>query len=111
MYYTFDIEAQLKRILKNESIFSETTPSGDKFISDVYDGLFYRNILNSQDGDLIKSRKVFTFSINTDGISVCENIHIFHIYFFEFFSIFCFFYIVFCLVSNISYNLIKRMFC
>ena len=73
MYYEFDIEAQIKRILKHETIFSETSRSCSEYISDIYDGLIYKNILNSEDGELIKSRKAFTFSMNTDGISICEK--------------------------------------
>lgn len=73
MYYKYDIDTQLKRILKNKSIFNENIFFDDDYVSDIYDGQIYRDILNSPDGDLIKSKKAFTLSINTDGISICEK--------------------------------------
>ena len=73
MYYNFDIVSQLKHILKSSDILSENINPSKEFISDIYDSKIYKQIYESDDGYLLKTRQAFTFSINSDGISICEK--------------------------------------
>ena len=73
MYYSYDINCQLERIMKRKEIFNDFITPGDQYIQDVYDGDIYKKFLNSEEGKLVKINKAFTFSINTDGISRCEK--------------------------------------
>ena len=72
MYYCFDMESQIKRIL-NKPIFKDKFDSSDIYLEDVNDGHIYNSLLQSEQGNLIKQGKAFTLTINTDGISVCEK--------------------------------------
>jgi hypothetical protein len=62
----------LNRIFKNKSIFNDSIEFSDELV-DVYDGTIYKTLLESSDGTLIKTQKAFTFTINTDGISMCDK--------------------------------------
>ena len=73
MYYNIDIKSQLKHIMKNKDIFYRSLPISSEHLADVYDGEIYTSILNSKDGELIKAGDAYTFSLNTDGISICEK--------------------------------------
>ena len=73
MYYTYDIEQQLRRILKNKTIFVENIESTTDYYKDVYDGEIYKQMLNSPHGYLIRNKSAYTFTINTDVISLCEK--------------------------------------
>jgi hypothetical protein len=46
------------------------------FIEDVCDGEIYRDLYDSEFGYLFDKNEAFTFSVNTDGISVCEQSNI-----------------------------------
>jgi hypothetical protein len=57
--------------------------SVDEDIRDVYDGEIYKELLDSDVGYLFKKNEAFSFSLNTDGISVCDasNVTIWPIFF------------------------------
>ena len=73
MYYNINIQSQLRQILKNKNIFNTNFESSEEYLTDVYDGNIYSKLLNTVDGELIKNGAAFTFTINTDGISICEK--------------------------------------
>ncbi len=43
------------------------------FIEDVHDGEIYRELYKSELGDLFEKNEAFTFTLNTDGISICDE--------------------------------------
>ena len=78
MFYYLDIDRQIKRITANKSFLKETDDQtfknkNDEILCDITDGLLYKEILKSDIGDLIKQKQAFTFTINTDGISLSES--------------------------------------
>jgi hypothetical protein len=74
MFYYLNIEAQIKRIIKNVDLLNSPLPiSNPDRIADIYDGNKYKNILNSPIGQSILKKEAFTFLLNTDGVSICEK--------------------------------------
>jgi hypothetical protein len=73
MYYSYDLKSQIKRVLQKKDIWNENITSSDEYLSDIYDGNIYKRFLNSADGELVKKKEAFTFSLNTDGIAICEK--------------------------------------
>ena len=74
MYYNYDIQNQLQRIMKNQSVFIENIETLNyDHLSDLHDGEIYKKFLKTTDGNLIKMKQAFTFTINTDGVSICEK--------------------------------------
>ena len=84
MYYNMSIVDQIQNVIeKNDYLFNiRTSQTQFDNIDDVYDGEIYQNLLQTDDGDLLKSGKAFTFILNTDGISVSDrsNLSIWPIY-------------------------------
>jgi hypothetical protein len=72
MYYYFDIKKQIRRIFKNKAIFKIKQNKSDDII-DTDDGAIYKEILQTTDGKMILNKKAFTFSLNSDGISVSSS--------------------------------------
>ena len=63
----------------NPDVFNrDATPknSNNNYIEDVNDGEIYKDLYSSEYGYLFDKNEAFTFSINTDGISVCEESNI-----------------------------------
>ena len=73
MYYSYNIESQLRRIIKNKAIFNEKIETSHDTIEELYDGMIYKEFLNSLDGQLVFKKAAYTMSLNTDGISICEK--------------------------------------
>jgi hypothetical protein len=72
MYYYFNIESQVRRIIKNLSLLDSTTfqfSTDPNVLNDFKDGKLYKRLIESDIGDKIKSQRAFTMTINTDGIS------------------------------------------
>jgi hypothetical protein len=44
----------------------------EKDIEDIYDGQIYKELYASDNGYLFERNEAFSFSINTDGVSVCD---------------------------------------
>lgn len=68
----FDLEQQLKRILSRDLSFSNKIEPCTDVITVVYDSEIYKNVFREHEEE-IRSGNVFTFSLNTDGISICEK--------------------------------------
>ncbi len=76
MYYNLDIKHQLQRIFANISFTMLDSPlvnSKDGYITDMCDGLLYKKLLDSEDGRAFKTKEAFSFTINTDGASICKK--------------------------------------
>ena len=41
-------------------------------LEDIFDGEIYKQLFAGDDGYKFKNNEAFTFSLNTDGISVCD---------------------------------------
>jgi hypothetical protein len=71
------IEKQIRRIIKlNQDIFnSDIRPprTANDDIEDLFDGAIYKELYDSEFGYLFHKNEAFTFSINTDGISICDQ--------------------------------------
>lgn len=73
MYYNLSIEDQIKRILNKNNLFinADVEPNNDdNLICDIVNGKIYKSLLQDDVGRLIKAKKAFTLTLNTDGISV-----------------------------------------
>ena len=44
----------------------------EKDIEDIYDGEIYKELFASDIGYLFERNEAFSFSINTDGVSICD---------------------------------------
>lgn len=73
MYYHLDIEQQLKTILKKFEKSDLLSENNANDLKDISDGQIYKNLLNSEDGQLFKDGRALSFLINTDGISFCKK--------------------------------------
>ena len=78
MIYYLEMKSQLKRIIKNLGLLEETKYSNcnsksSSSIKDIKDGLAYQRILSSVHGALIKKNEAFTFTMNTDGVTISEE--------------------------------------
>jgi len=75
MFYHLDIEEQLNRIMNRISfdqlIDNKETDSNE--LKDICDGNYYKTLLDSEDGELFKKKEALTFTINTDGASICKS--------------------------------------
>lgn len=69
------MEDQIKRIFKEPNHLFDTDLSVHEsaYITDVYHGDIYKNILVSTDAKYILSQEGFTFLINTDGVSLSNK--------------------------------------
>jgi hypothetical protein len=75
MIYNFDINAQIKRILKKLN-YNDLVNSGDSnsTIQDFYDGNIYKKLLDDREnGEKFRRKEALTLMINTDGISKSKN--------------------------------------
>jgi hypothetical protein len=45
-------------------------------IEDVCDGQIFKDLFKSEFSQLFETNQIFTFSINTDGISICDESNI-----------------------------------
>ncbi len=74
MYYEFDIEEQLKSIMLKCKLsdFDKASIALDE-LCDITDGKIYKRILASSDGHLFKKKRAFSFTMNTDGVSVSKS--------------------------------------
>lgn len=73
MYYQLDIEHQLRTIMKKfkKSDLKHINESND--LTDFRDGDIFKKLLESDDGQLFKENRAFSFLLNTDGISFCQK--------------------------------------
>jgi hypothetical protein len=73
--YNFDINTQIKRILKkinDDDLVNNYNSSST--IQDFYDGNIYGKLLNDiENGDKFRRKEALTLMINTDGISRSNN--------------------------------------
>lgn len=69
---TFDVEKQLKRILKDSNFHPERIETHSDLLIDIYDGVIYQKFFN-ENSESIRSGFTFSFSLNADGIALCEK--------------------------------------
>lgn len=81
MFYHFNITNQLHRICKSSNLFKKSNLDFEysEFISDIQNGKIYQDLLKSEDSEAFKTRRAFSFCINTDGIA-CDSIKLWPIY-------------------------------
>ena len=76
-YYYLPIKKQLQRIIKmNPEVFNSSNRPVHyytDFIEDVNDGEIYKELYKSELGYCFEKNEAFTFSLNTDGISICDE--------------------------------------
>jgi hypothetical protein len=75
MMYKFDINSQIKRILKRvcDNDFNNKSDSCNT-IQDFYDGYLYKSLLlDSENGERFSRKEALTFMLNTDGIAKSHN--------------------------------------
>ena len=73
-YSSYCIKTQIQRIFeKNKQNFIKHGARNLNYLSDIYDGEIYQNVLNSDIGKEIADNKAFTFLISTDGIKFCNK--------------------------------------
>jgi hypothetical protein len=72
MYYHPKIEKQIIEIFKNIKI-PKYEQDNSEDLTDIKEGTIYKNLLESEDGELFKNNEAFSFLLNTDGISVCSK--------------------------------------
>ena len=81
MYFHFNMETQIKRILKNYRTIKRSNnenQSSNDFLTDITNGDIYKEFMSAKsDQD-----NIFTFILNTDGVSKCSksNITIWPVY-------------------------------
>jgi len=85
-YYNMSITEQLTNILKNNMyLFDEPKNSSidESLILDVSDGELYKNLIDNEKIKVVFRSRIFTFLMNTDGLSVSDksNITIWPVYF------------------------------
>ena len=74
-YYYLSIEEQIKTLFKKGKIpisrnrFELIDKRNEEIISDVYDGKIYKNYRRS----IHKSPNAYSFTINTDGVNLCDK--------------------------------------
>jgi hypothetical protein len=76
MYYSFDIESQLRRIFKKfeqSSLINSVDIDHTDRITDFFDGEVYKRLLNGPYGQKFKNKDYLTLLLNTDGISKSSN--------------------------------------
>ena len=74
MYYYLSIQDQLGHILKKFSIDDLKHKNDDNYVlKDIRDGRIYKKLLSSSDGNALRNQEAFTFSLNTDGISLANK--------------------------------------
>ena len=74
MYYHFNIEEQIQSIMnkcKLSDFEKPITPNVE--LCDITDGELYKSVLASVDGHLFKKKQAFSFSMNTDGVSLSKS--------------------------------------
>lgn len=78
MFYHLKILPQIRRIVENCDLIRKNTTAStsNEKMQDVTDGLIYKSILQSDIGQLIREKRAFTMTINTDGISLSKKSHI-----------------------------------
>ena len=70
MYCSISISQQLKKIFKNLNINQKRTVTMNTKLRDITDGNVYKKFPKYQK---TSSAKIFIFTLNTDGISLCEK--------------------------------------
>lgn len=75
MNFELDIASQIKRILFKFNLmsFDSVVALTNNTLADIYDGELYQKFLNSGNRELVRNGKCFTFTLNTDGISLCQK--------------------------------------
>ena len=75
MFYYLNTVSQIKRIASNINLLENNLNlnTDDEILKDITGGLLYKNLLESEIGESLKKSEAFTFTINTDGISLSEN--------------------------------------
>jgi hypothetical protein len=73
MYYHLNIENQIQNIMNKVKLkdFEKIKISDD--LTDITDGRIYKQLLASEDGHLFEKKLAFSFSLNTDGISISNK--------------------------------------
>ena len=69
MYYYLDVENQIQKIMNKVKLSDLDNKNLTDDLFDITDGSIYKKLLESENGYLFASKKAFTFSLNTDGIS------------------------------------------
>ena len=70
MYYHLDIEQQVKTIMKKFSCSDLKHSNDSNDLKDIRDGEIYKKLLRSEDGNLVRQGRGFTYMINTALVSV-----------------------------------------
>ena len=73
MYYHLSIVQQIENVMKNLKLEDFSCKTISPSLNDIYDGKIYQGLLNGEDGESFKKREAFSFTINTDGISLCKK--------------------------------------
>lgn len=79
MYYHASVANQIKRIFRKKELFLKGNFNSTDYtenLSDIKDGNIYKSIYNSNLKSGLNSNAVYTFTLNTDGISFCEKSNI-----------------------------------
>ncbi|CAF1069114.1 unnamed protein product [Brachionus calyciflorus] len=71
IFFNLNIETQIRRLFKRDLILN-TPNNNDNIISDVTDGIIYEDFLKDN-FDPINKKECFSFTLSTDGISVCSQ--------------------------------------
>ena len=64
MYYHLDIEQQIQRIMNKinyKDLAANKAPKQNDDLHDICDGSYYQFIIETEEGQLIKKKKAFTF--------------------------------------------------
>ena len=85
-YYNMSITEQLTYILKNNMYLLDepkNSSNDESLILDVSDGELYKNLIDNEKIKVVFRSRIFTFLMNTDGLSVSDksNITIWPVYF------------------------------
>ena len=78
-YYNMSITEQLTNILKNNMyLFDEpkNLSIDESLILDVSDGELYKNLIDNEKIKVVFRSRIFTFLMNTDGLSVSDKSNI-----------------------------------
>lgn len=70
MYFHLSINQQLQRIFKDLNLNDNRMPTSKTCFKDISDGRIYKKVIREEQK---YCENVFTFSISTDGVSLCEK--------------------------------------
>jgi hypothetical protein len=73
MHYHLNLKSQIQNIMNKLELKDLDRVKTSNDLTDFTDGRIYRNILESEDVHLFNKKQAFTFTLNTDGISVSNK--------------------------------------